>query len=68
MKKTITSLGLLGALLSTSPAMAHHGETTGIFANLAHWLSSPVHSLTSVALLVGLVFAGVTFARKKSNT
>ncbi|MEP1230674.1 MAG: hypothetical protein ABJG88_08355 [Litorimonas sp.] len=67
MKKTLTSLSALSILAVASPAFAHHGDNTSLLSNIAHWLSSPVHGLLTVAAIgvFGLVAYKIT--RKKTQ-
>lgn len=63
---TSTGLAALAVLGSAANAYAHDGDhTSGIFANIIHWLSSPTHSL--FAVIGGLAISAVIVktARKK---
>lgn len=58
--------GLALAALAT-PAAAHTGEHgKGVFAEIIHWLSSPVHSGGTILALAALVGVAYIIKRRKA--
>ena len=65
MKFTKSIAAIAASLAVAAPAFAHEGDHSAyIMANIAHWLSSPSHSL--FAVIGGIVMAGliIKFARR----
>jgi len=67
MKKTLPTLAGLSTLALASPAFAHHGDTTSLLSQIAHWLSSPVHGLLSVAAIAAFGIAAYKITRKNTQ-
>jgi len=67
MKKTLTSLSAIGLAAIATPAFAHHSEQAGFMANIAHWLSSPMHSLGTLTAIAALGFAAYKLTRKNTQ-
>jgi len=67
MKKTFTALSAMSMLAIATPAFAHVGDHSGIFASLGHWLSSPSHGLFTVIGLSVLGFAAYKLTRKNTQ-
>ncbi len=62
---TRTLLTGLAALALATPAAAHtgaHGQS--VFTEIAHWLSSPVHSAGTL-LAAAVVVAGIIYLRRR---
>jgi len=54
------------ALAAATPALAHDGEHShGIVATIAHWLSSPTHSL--FAVIGGVVISALIYKAVKKK-
>ncbi|WP_409433758.1 hypothetical protein ACJ3XI_04425 [Litorimonas sp. RW-G-Af-16] len=67
MKKRITSAAAIIAFGAATPAFAHgSAHTDGFFAHLAHWMSSPVHGLLSIAGIIAVGSVAVFLFRKKA--
>ena len=67
MKKPLIALSTLGVLSLASPAFAHHGEETTLLANIAHWLTAPLHAAISLTAFVLCVAAVFTLKRKNTK-
>lgn len=67
MKKPLIALSTFGMLSLASPAFAHHGEETTLLANIAHWLTAPLHAAISLTAFVFCVAAVFTLIRKNSK-
>jgi len=67
MKKTLTSLSALGIFAVATPAFAHDGDHSAVFANIGHWISSPSHGLLSLAVIAALGIVAFKLTRKNTE-
>ena len=66
MKTLKTLSGVAVALAAATPALAHDGEHShGVVATIAHWLSSPTHSL--FAVIGGVVISALIYKAVKKK-